>query len=243
MRKTQAFQIGNKSFNNKASLILFIKGILNKYDLNACVNNDDLSFLKFLLTLHPDYLVKVGCGVKAIKIKLDGHWGKTRCFHILRIDGTETDFSYLNCINNSASKEPLKMFKEAARTAIAEQVVTYLINYIKRTIDSNGKVICEKTRTKILRQEAVVDHTPPITFDKIVMDFLEVKKLDLQQIEYHGFGDNEYNKRFKDEKLAKEFSEYHKRIAKLRVISKHQNLTQKKKGFGEQLQLIMDDPI
>jgi hypothetical protein len=66
---------------------------------------------------------------------------------------------------------------------------------------------------------------------------LEVKKLNPADIEYDGFGDNEYNKKFKDKILEVEFSNYHKQVARLRVISKHENLIQKKKGFVSQLSI------
>ncbi len=235
MAKRQSFQILQKTFQTKAELKDFTKAILNKYELNITIAMADFTFISELLKRHPEYELKIGSGIRAIIIRTDGNWKKTRCFHIQRTDGTETDFSYINCIDNDTSKEPMRMFKLSARSAIEEQIVSYLSSYISRTKDNNDFVVCQKSQTKIHKGQATVDHIPPITFDKIVTDFLRIKSIDPSQIDYMGFGDNEYNKEFKEENLRTEFADYHRQVAKLRVISKQENLTQKKKNFNEQI--------
>ncbi len=237
MAKRQAFFINDKTFKTKTELKDFVKAILNKYELNKAIDTIDLQFISELLKRHPEYDRKIGIGIKAIVVKIDGNWGKTKCFHIQRTDGTETDFSYNNCIDNDISKEPLKMFKQSARSAVKNQIVSHLSNYISRTKDNNDNVICQKSQTKINKGQATVDHIPPITFDRIVTDFILMKNIEPSQIEYIGFGDNEYNKEFKEENLRSEFAKYHKEVAKLRVISKQENLKQKKKNFNEQLKI------
>ena len=237
MAQRQTINIGEKIFKTKAESKDFVKAILNKYELQNSLDTTDFQFICELLKRHPEYDKKLGVGITKIIIKLDGNWGKTRCFHIKRIDGTETDFSYLNCIDNDTSREPLKMFKQCARSAVKDQVVSHLSNYIRRTIDNDNNVVCEKSQLKIRREQATVDHTPPITFDKILNDFLKLKNIEPSQIEYTGFGDNEYNKEFKDEQIKSEFANYHRQVAKLRVISSDENLRQKKKNFNEQTEL------
>ncbi len=237
MAQRQTIIIGKEVFKTKAESKDFVKGILNKYELQDSLAPTDFQFICELLKRHPEYDDKIGVGIKEIVIRLDGYWGKTRCFHIKRIDGTETDFSYLHCIDNDTNKEPIKMFTQSARSAVKEQIVLYLSNYLRRTIDNDNNVICEKTKLKISRDQATVDHIPPITFDKILNDFLKLKNINPSLIEYTGFGDNEYNKEFKDEHIKTEFANYHRQVAKLRVISRHENSTQKKKHFNEQLEL------
>jgi len=231
MAQRQTINIGDKTFKTKAESKEFIKTILNKYELLTPIDTIDFQFISELLKRHPEYERKVGSGINVIVIKMDGNWGKTRCFHIQRTDGTETDFSYINCIDNDTSREPMRMFKQSARSAIEEQIVSHLSRYLNRNIDSNNNVICQKSLKEIHRDQATVDHTPPITFDKILTDFLLINSIEPSQIEYIGFGDNEYNKQFRDEKIRIEFADYHRQVAKLRVISRHENLTQKKKNF------------
>lgn len=229
MAQRQTINIGEKVFKTKAESKEFVKAILNKYELENSLNTADFEFICELLRRHPEYEKKRGVGINEVVIKLDKNWGKTRCFHIKRIDGTETDFSYLHCIDNDISKEPVKMFKQSARSAVEDQIVSHLLNYIRRTIDNENNIVCEKSQLKISREQATVDHIPPITFDKILNDFLKLKNIEPSQIEYKGFGDNEYKKEFKDEQIKTEFANYHRQVAKLRVISKHENLTQKKR--------------
>jgi hypothetical protein len=237
MAKRQTFNLLDKTFQTKADFKEFFKTILNKYDLNAAIGDTDLQYVSELLKRHPEYQKKIGSGINEIVIKTDGKWGKTRCFHIQRTDGTQTDFSYINCIDNEISREPMRMFRLSARNAVEEQIIAHLSSYISRNKDNTDNVLCQKSRTKIHKKNATVDHIPPMTFDKIVTDFLQFKKLDPSQIEYVGFGDNEYHKEFKDNNIKTEFENYHRHVAKLRVISRHENLTQKKKSFGQQIAL------
>ncbi len=237
MAKRQTFYIEGKTFQTKAEFKDFVKTILNKYELNKPIDAADFLFISELLKRHPEYDRKIGSGIKAIVIKIDGNWGKTRCFHIQRTDGTETDFSYIHCIDYDTSREPMKMFKQSSRSAVKDQIISHLSNYISRTKDRNGNIICQKSQAKINKEQAEVDHIPPITFDRIVSDFLLIKNIEPSKIEYIGFGDNEYRKEFKDENLKIEFANYHKQVAKLRIISKQENLTQKKKNFDEQLKI------
>lgn len=192
MAKRQAFSIGDKMFQTKAEFKEFVKIILRKYEINNAINVEDLQFISELLKRHPEYDAKIGSGIKAIVVKTDGNWGNTKCFHIQRTDGTETDFSYITCIDNDRSREPIKMFKQSARSAVRDQIVSYLSNYISRNKDINDNVMCQKSQTKINKEQATVDHIPPMTFDKIITDFISIKKIDPSQITYVGFGDNEY---------------------------------------------------
>jgi hypothetical protein len=237
MKERPTFEIAEKVFKTKTELKTFTKTILNKYVVNNSLDKSDLEFITELLKRHPEYENKIGKGINDIVVRTDMRWQKTKCFHIVRVDGTETDFSYLSCIDNDTRQEPIKMFKLSARSAIADQVVQHLVNYKSRMIDADGYMPCEKTRTKIKYEDATVDHTSPMTFNKIVEDFLTLKNIVVSEIEFTGFGDNEYYKQFKDENLKQEFSDYHREVAILRVISKQSNLTQKKKNFEHQTQI------
>jgi len=237
MKERPTFEIAEKIFKTKLELKTFTKAILNKYKVKDSLEKSDFEFVAELLKGHPEYEKKIGKGIKDIIVRTDTQWQKTKCFHIVRVDGTETDFSYLNCIDNDTHQEPIKIFKLSARSAIADQIIQHLVNYKNKTIDKEGCVLDEKMRVKIKYVEATVDHTPPMTFNKIVEDFITIKNVNPAQIEYIGFGDNEYRKQFKDELLRKEFSVYHRQVAKLRVVSKQSNLTQKKKNFDHQAEI------
>ena len=230
MGKPQKIEVGSRVFNTKAECLNYTKDILNKYNLEEHLNENDLLYILELLKRHTDYKIKIGIGVKSIVIRKDTEWGTTRLFYIIRHDDTGTDFSYPSCVNNDTSREPLKMFKLSARSAVKDQIEKHLMNY-KRTIDADGHVLCEKMGTKIKWSEAEVDHTPPLTFNSIVEKFMQTNNLEPSQVEYTGFDDNQYRKEFKDINLRGLFAEYHRSVANLRVISKQENLRQKRKNF------------
>ena len=99
--------------------------------------------------------------------------------------------------------------------------------------DKDGNIICEATGVKLKMYEEEVDHVSPLTFDEIVNNFVGLKRIDLSKVGYTGLGDNEVEKHFADENLRNEFAEYHKSVARLQVVSRTHNRTQKKKNIGQ----------
>ena len=62
----------------------------------------------------------------------------------------------------------------------------------------------------------MIDHRQPNTFSIIVDRFKEVNKIDLDSIEYTSNDQNHIV--FKDEKWTKDFKQYHKEKASLRIV-------------------------
>ena len=88
--------------------------ILNK----GFISVEDKPFLFELIKNHPDYDLKAGCGISDFFIKRT-QWNNNG-FYIKRLDGTETDFSYLVCLN---PRTKLQKIKTACRSAIAEDMM------------------------------------------------------------------------------------------------------------------------
>jgi len=233
MARNEPIEIGTRVFKTKAELKELAKSILNKYGIGQTLDESDFGFVLELAKRHPEYNSRlVGSGIEKITVRLAPPW-KTRCFYIIRRDGSSTDFSYDHCINNDTANEPSKMFRQAARRAIKDQVVKYVSNYRKQTQDKDGNIICEATGVKLKMYEEEVDHVSPLTFDEIVNNFVGLKRIDLSKVGYTGLGDNEVEKHFADENLRNEFAEYHKSVARLQVVSRTHNRTQKKKNIGQ----------
>lgn len=226
MRKS--IEIADKIFGSKKEAEEFIKSILHKYNIGDELNTDDFEFIYGLLEMHPDNVSKKGIGIRTIKINKDKVWGTTRCFYLIRIDNTETDFSYKKCLTPSIHKDPKKNFRASGRSAIWEQIINFS-NQQFLQLDNNEKIKCELTGVLLNKNQVAVDHTPPITFDKIVDDFIKDRNLDIITIEYVGFNDNEFRREFKDKSIKDDFSRYHKQVAKLRLIDRIENLKLKKK--------------
>ncbi|KAG6685152.1 hypothetical protein I3842_12G097800 [Carya illinoinensis] len=78
-----------------------LKGILHKYPINHRLDEKDKSTLMMALYFHPRRDEKIGSGAQDIKdIKVSSHpkYQNTRCFELVRMDGTVEDFSYHKCV-------------------------------------------------------------------------------------------------------------------------------------------------
>jgi len=197
-------KIGERIFNSKKQAISFFSEMLKKYNISEKVDSQDEVFLLSLLRNHPNFLLKKGNGINYIYVAPDGY-GK-KCFFIMRIDGTYIDFSFYACINGGKSAQ--NKFDIACRDSVKD----YIIDFAEK----NNK-----------KDNEHVDHIPPLTFSKIVDDFIEKEDIDLYSIV---FDESETGVRFFDNELKQSFFEYHKSVCQLRIILAKDNLKTSYKG-------------
>lgn len=221
MRKRNEYTILNQTFKTKKALAEKIRSILHSYEISQSLNETDFAFMKGVLELHPSAEQKKGCGVKSIRVEIDG-WGKNVCFKLTRNDGSETDFSYLHCLNKEET--PLVWFKKSARTAVESQILQFRDNAFKKNANKDGCILCPIKGILVTNANAHVDHAPPCEFDTLVNSFLNETGINPAELEYNGFGDNEYKKSFADKEIEKRWAEYHKKHAILRITSIAGNL-------------------
>lgn len=98
MGKKKPVTIGGRQFPSKKEAREHFTNILNKHPLGTKLSNGELNDVKSLLNCHPRARQKIGCGMSSIKID-KGFVPGNRCFHIIRTDGSEEDFSIGKCIN------------------------------------------------------------------------------------------------------------------------------------------------
>ncbi|KAL2348086.1 hypothetical protein Fmac_002086 [Flemingia macrophylla] len=72
--------------------------ILNKYSIDEMLSERDRSTMLRVLHFHPRRSEKFGSGPQDIKVGWHPKFKDSRCFHIVRTDGTVEDFSYRKCI-------------------------------------------------------------------------------------------------------------------------------------------------
>lgn len=75
----------------------FFKEMLNRYPLGATVSAADAKDLDALMERHDERDEKIGVGVDHYEVQA-GPEGFTRCFWIVRTDGSRIDISYLHCL-------------------------------------------------------------------------------------------------------------------------------------------------
>lgn len=88
--------IGPLHFAKRADAAAFLQSMLHRYDVGDKVSAADEQVLRDGLALHPEAVVKAGCGIAHFSVR-SADFG-TKCFWINRTDGTTEKFSYKACI-------------------------------------------------------------------------------------------------------------------------------------------------
>jgi hypothetical protein len=103
MGKARKIVIRTRSFEKAGDATAFFKTMLNSYSVGQVVSGSDTNDLHALLERHDEKSEKVGVGISYFKVDSapDPYGGK--CFWIVRVDGTEIDFSYPHCLEPKPS--------------------------------------------------------------------------------------------------------------------------------------------
>ncbi len=91
------------SFNSRDEATQFFKKMLYSYGIGEKISDQDAPHLRALLENHPELEEKLGDGYSHFTIMAAEF--NTRCFCIVRKDGTSIDFSYPYCIKNSPANK------------------------------------------------------------------------------------------------------------------------------------------
>ena len=219
-RRSGPYLIGDLAFGTKKAAETHIQSILHRATVGQPLAEQDMAVMLALLQSHPDRDAKIGIGVASIHVQPDSEWGTTRHFVIVRTDGTHTDFSFKKCLTPAS---PLKLFKQACRHTVADQVTRFRASRLSATPEA--VFLCPVLGVAIDRDEMHVDHTPPWTFDSLVLKFIEQEQIDVHATGVTGFGDNEIRKDFQDSAMRERWQEFHRLNARLRLVSKKANLS------------------
>ena len=162
---------------------------------NGIVTEEDKLFLEELIKEHPHYVEKMGKGIKEFFIKKVWHQGKV--MHILRTDGTITDFSYMKCVYPHISSR-IGRIKLACRNAIVPTIKAFK------------------------KKEDTVVHHSKISFSRISDDWIKTQNINHLKTEVARIGRRKSMK-FKDDKIAESFVEYHNKVAHLVELTKEEH--------------------
>lgn len=78
-----------------------LKHMLNKYDVDCQLSEIDKTIVMAALSFHPRSSEKIGIGAHEIKVGYHSEYDNSRCFVLVRKDGTVADFSYHKCVHNA----------------------------------------------------------------------------------------------------------------------------------------------
>jgi len=219
-KRSGPYLIGDLIFRTKTEAERHIRSILHNTPLGHALNEEDAAILLALLDSHPNRDAKIGVGVESFLVRMCPIWRNNRQFVLVRTDGTSTDFSFKECLSPAS---PLQMFKRACRHAIADQILAFRNAEMDRML--GDVLVCPVLRIPVAPDGAQVDHEPPLTFDSLVLAFIEQERTDIEAIRVTGFGDNEMRKDFEDSAIRERWQEFHRTNARLRLVSKKANLS------------------
>jgi len=219
------YQIGTDSFKRKADITSRCQAVLKTTADGQIVSHEDFCFLLALFQYHEKWATKSASGVYAITTKTTMQG--TRCFALMRRDEHLEYISFPHTIKliptgRSASLIPQGLidYRDAARAAVEDQVREFR--------DANlGKVDeCPITGHRIMRSNCAVDHVPPVTFNRLLLDFTVCKGLTPLRVEIGSLDGTVAV--FVDKDLDAEWRSYHKEHCHLRLLSRAGNLQLKK---------------
>ncbi|WP_018791465.1 DCL family protein [Salinispora arenicola] len=214
--------IGARHFKTKKAAEDACRSILYGYPQGGIVTDPDhRQFLDDLLLRHHDPVGKIGCGILRYEVRQNPAYPSQTSFYLVRVDGTETDFSFIRCITPTNQRYSAL---EAMRQAIAPQVIAV----VERTFAEQKTVTCALTGVPLIsRQDAHVDHAQP-TFLDLATAFAEnVGGWDMVQV---ASGDGVIGTQMADDQQREAWCVFHAERANLRVVSIQANLSLLRRG-------------
>lgn len=225
--------IGAHSFPTQLAGLNHFKAILHHYkDGDRISDPNHYSDLVALIERFDDVLRGVGEIAKGDgqvsrieKRKNTGTGWSSSGFWIVRQDGTETDFSYIDAVKGKP-KGASQDFYSACREAVALDLILAKKNAFALYGDSEGQVECELTGKKIAFDDAHLDHAWPY-FSQIVCGFRAARgwSKEIPEGIVTPPRDRQTKCSFVDAAVANAFRDYHNSQAELRILSKQANLS------------------
>ncbi len=217
-----AIIIGNKEFKFQKDALAYFKDMLSRHRKNATIDGEDNLSLLSLIERHPEAVHKIGSGVKRF-YKAPADMG-TSCFWLERVDGSNTDFSYITAVK-AKGKSLYQEFAEACRNSIQPDLTRTKECFFENNADSDGCVECEISGERIAIYESHLDHKKPMTFQVIVRTFIEAHEIEINRDMLSEPKDAQFTTEFTDLSIKERFKKYHHNIAQLRIINTKSNLS------------------
>ncbi len=207
--------IGELSFAKQGDAEDHFRALLTRHEIGERIGEADATQLHWLIKRHPEFETKVGSGVDHFSVR-NAMYGQ-RCFEIVRVDGSKTDFSFKTCITGRAPSA-LTEALSALRAEVVEDTKQMKWSFFRDSKEPDGKVRCALSGRLMSPDEAVVDHAPPNTFKSIAMRFLAERKIEPSAGFVTPSKDNQYVPRLADKAVAADWRAFYRNTAVVRVI-------------------------
>ena len=220
--EVRGYQVGAELFPRKDDLLARVRHILYTTPLNAMVAEAQLAFLLALLAHHPDARRKVGVGIVAMHVRRNPKYRPNRGFWAIRADGSETDWSLMQCIYPTTT---MQLLRAAFRHAVLAQTTSFKQEQCATHANTHGEVCCPVEQIWVGARDAHVDHIPPRTMERLIVAFLAAQHLAPEDVTLSVPRDGSIGRTLADPALRRTWRAYHHAHARLRVVSGIANLS------------------
>jgi Protein of unknown function (DUF3223) len=219
-----------RSWKSQTAALTHFKDMLARHSDNQVVedrsDHDDLvALLERYDAVITDSPAKIGSGVEHFFRRRNiGEGYSTPGFWVHRIDGTDTDFSYISAVKGEP-KSNAQEFYDACRGAVAADLFAAKKRHFETHGNDAGRVPCDLSDELITFAEAHLDHAYP-TFGQLVVSFRAARGWQ------HGVpggvlsppADAQITTSFIDASAAEAFRQFHRGAATLRIVARERNL-------------------
>ena len=227
------YSYGKQTFASQKATKLYFQTMLTRWTQSPTlpICGDAHFELHDLFDNHSQVQSKRGCGIAHFYVDRSPSKFGDSCFYLQRTDGSYTDFSYRECVQNSTPKVRVM---RAMRKSVDTDIYVKKLEYFNEHAN-DGKIRCPLTQAEMDWDACEADHEQPNTFEVICTAFIFAHALNWDTFPLLDC-DNQITDLSGTWKTK--FIEYHHKIAKIRLISSTQNrkqaagFTMKKKGFG-----------
>ena len=216
--------IANETFKTQASVQRRCDAIKAASVDGAPIRGEDFAFLSQVLRHHPDF--DLPAPMSEATICVDALPFGKRGFYVSFPDQTPTAVGVKKAVKHLFGKTNtvsgvLFDFQIAFRHAIAHQVIAKRREFIGHNRENlDGAFVSELSGETFPMTELAIDHTPPLTFDALLLSFVKeqsINPMDVAVTSRDGWT------LLADDRLANAWRDYHQERAVLRPISTGEN--------------------
>lgn len=229
MAKLISLQNG-RIWKTQGAALAHFKQMLAKYRDNEVIEDhadheDLIALLERYDAVITEGPSKMGDGVDCFLRRRNAFEGfSTPGFWVRRVDGSETDFSYISAVKGEP-KTNAQEFYDACRGAVGVELLAAKRRHFKTYGDLDGRVPCDLSDRLIAFDEAHIDHAYP-TFGQLVLSFRAARGWQ------HGVppgvlstpADGQTTTNIIDPVVAGAFQQFHHAAAILRIVARERNL-------------------
>lgn len=196
-----------------------------------------------LLKSHPNVNEKIGGGLDYFFVQKSKWRVNQFNFMVQRIDGTTTDFSFYKCLNPQQKFSKNKNWGSIFRNVVKDQTDSFRDSAFK-IVGDKDKFICSQTNLKFKKIYSHVDHVYPLTFNSIMLEFILVNKINLDEIKLSkDLGTSEIQE-ILDKNIINSFYKFHENRSVLRIVCSSANLQAKKtKNYNNENPILLKEKL